>query len=474
MSKPQFPEYPVLLVDDEREWLRNLSLALQRHLGINHVMPCQDSRQALPLLANQAASLAILDMTMPHIDGHKLLVQIREAHPEIPVIILTGRNEVELAVNCMKDGAYDYFIKTDDNDRLFNAIRRALEMRQMKDENRNLKEQVLSSAPARHELFEGIVTCSARMEAIFRYVEAIAVSSEPVLITGESGVGKELLARAVHRAGDPDAPWVAVNVAGLDDNAFADTLFGHVKGAFTGAEKERTGLVEKAAGGTLFLDEIGDLEPASQIKLLRFIQEKEYYPLGSDQHKKVQARLVFATNHNLIEKVDQGSFRRDLYYRLQTHHVQIPPLRDRPEDIGLLLEHFIAESAASMNKPVPPVPGSVVKALESCPFHGNIRELRGLIFDAMSQHCEGPLTLEFFRTLSGFVSPEGTNGFAHTASIPENCAGEDFPTIKQAVKTLVLEAMERADGNRSAAARLLGISQPALSKRLKNMAEENN
>ena len=167
------------------------------------------------------------------------------------------------------------------------------------------------------------------MLSVFRYIEAIAHSSEPVLITGESGVGKELLAKAVHLASASTKPWVAVNVAGLDDNAFSDSLFGHVKGAFTGADKPRAGLVEKAAGGVLFLDEIGDLESASQIKLLRFIQEGEYYPLGSDQPKTAHARLVFATNHDLVKKMEAGTFRRDLYYRLQTHLVTIPPLRER-------------------------------------------------------------------------------------------------------------------------------------------------
>ncbi len=304
------------------------------------------------------------------------------------------------------------------------------------------------------------------MQALFRYIEAIADSTEPVLVTGESGTGKELLAKAVHSVSASAKPWVAVNVAGLDDNAFSDSLFGHVKGAFTGADKARAGLVEKASGGVLFLDEIGDLEPVSQVKLLRFIQEGEYYPLGSDQPKKAHARLVFATNHNLAEKMEAGTFRRDLYYRLQTHMVTIPPLRERPEDIPLLLEHFVEEAASTMGKEIPEISVDVLNFFCSQAFPGNIRELRGIAFDGVARQTSGPLNMDSFNHLNRSPS--------NNAKIekPEKGAfliNSELPTIKQAIHDLVLAALKKTCGNRTAAAKILGISQPALSKRLKNM-----
>lgn len=215
------------------------------------------------------------------------------------------------------------------------------------------------------------------MRRIFRYMEAVAASDQPVLVTGETGVGKEMVVRALHDASHRKGQFIAVNVAGLDDQAFSDTLFGHTRGAFTGADQAREGLVAKAAGGTLFLDEIGDLQLPSQIKLLRLLQEREYYPLGSDNGKKSDARIVVATNRDLKQMMEGNSFRSDLYYRLKTHRIQVPPLRDRLEDMPLLVNHFLDEAAAAIGKSRPVTPVELNGYLAAYSFPGNIRELKG-------------------------------------------------------------------------------------------------
>jgi DNA-binding NtrC family response regulator len=280
-------------------------------------------------------------------------------------------------------------------------------------------------------------------------------------------VGKELLAKAAHTLSGCKGQLVAVNVAGLDDTVFADTLFGHVRGAFTGAETVRRGMVEEAANGTLFLDEIGDLGIPSQVKLLRLLQEGEYFPLGSDQPRRLRARIIVATHQNLAAKEGTGAFRRDLYYRLRTHQVQVPPLRERKGDIPLLLDHFLAEAARTLGKKKPTPPPGLAQLLATYGFPGNVRELKAMIFDAVSVHRDRMLSMESFVKALGSSSEEaaatpspGLNPFA---------GFEKLPTFTDAAEFLVEEALARAGGNQTLAARLLGISQPALSKRLKMM-----
>ncbi len=226
--KPLFPELPILLVDDEPAFLQSLSLTLKRLGGVNNLQTCTDSRQVAALLEQQQFSLAIFDMMMPHLSGEQLLEQVSCSHPEMPVIILTGMNQVELAVKCMKMGAYDYFVKTGEAERLMAGILRALKQSDLERENVRLRDSVIIGQLEQPAAFSDIITVSKQMYAVFSYVEAVAASREPVLITGESGVGKELVAQVVHRLGRPEGPWVAVNAAGLDDNVFSDTLFGHL------------------------------------------------------------------------------------------------------------------------------------------------------------------------------------------------------------------------------------------------------
>jgi DNA-binding NtrC family response regulator len=467
MKESPKPLDPILLVDDEAAWLRSLSILLERTLGINNVIAVQDGREALTVLDSLRVSLVLLDVTMPHLTGEQMLARIMERFPELPVIIHTGRNEVDIAVRCMKLGAFDYFVKTAEQERLLGGIRRALAISALKEENLRLKQGLIHQALRTPEAFADTVTASAEMQAIFRYIEAIAGSREPVLITGESGVGKELIARAVHRLTAPGGPWQAVNMAGLDDNVFSDTLFGHVKGAFTGADLPRSGLIEQACGGVLFLDEIGDLSPASQVKLLRLLQDGEYFPLGSDRPKKMDVRVVAATNQQLEAKVAGGAFRKDLYYRLKAHHVEIPPLRERRDDLPLLLDHFLEEAAARLGKSKPSLPPALFALLGTYHFPGNIRELRAMIYDAVSQHHSGVLALRRFDQSIG--APRSSSAATQSSTAPGDellAFAHRLPTLKQADDLLVREAMRRSGGNQTQAAKLLGISRPALSKRL--------
>jgi len=465
------PTLPILVVDDEASALKSFEFVLNS-LGWDHVLPIQDSREVLPLLRQREVEMLILDLTMPGLSGTEVLQAISEDHPEIPVIVATGLNDIKVAVECMKMGAADYLLKPVERGRLGAAVNHVLEMRALKRQNRLLKERLLTKTGLEHpEAFEAIVTRNPRMCAVFRYLEAVAPSREPVLITGATGTGKELLARAVHALGE--GPFVAVNVAGLDDQMFSDTLFGHRRGAFTDAVQQRDGLVDQAADGVLFLDEIGDLNAQSQIKLLRLIQEREYYPLGADVPRRCESRVVVATNTDLRRQIEAGTFRRDLYYRLSVHHVHLPPLTERREDIPLLVEAFMAAAAQEMSKPVPTAPPELETLLRTYHFPGNVRELRSMVFDAVGRHRARVLSLESFREAMARESATGV-------SVAEVAAGGEslfascrrMPTVREAEAMLIEEALRRAEGNQSIAARLLGISRQTLNSKLKKVRSE--
>lgn len=471
MKAADYPDFSVLLVDDEPDWLGSLSLTLESCANISNILTCSDSRQAMAILDGGRVGLVLLDLTMPHLSGEALLEQIAERHPEIVVIVVSGLNQLETAVRCMKLGAFDYCVKTDEEDRIVGAVLRAVRMVEMRREYQEMSSRLVSRELRHPEAFAGIVTADRAMLDIFSYVEAVAKSPQPLLITGESGVGKELIAKAAHTLSGCRGKLVTVNVAGLDDTVFADTLFGHVRGAFTGAEQARRGMVEEAADGTLFLDEIGDLSIPSQVKLLRLLQEGEYFPLGSDLPKRLKARVVVATHQNLPEKERSGVFRRDLYYRLRTHQVQLPALRERRGDIALLLDHFLDEAARALGKKKPTPPKGLAQYLATYCFPGNVRELKALVYDAVSVHRDRMLSMEtFVKSVERLQSECPTTGANPTRQNP--FAGfDELPTFSDAAAFLVLEAMERAGGNQTLAARLLGISQPALSKRLKMLKE---
>lgn len=288
----------ILLVDDEPAILKATALMLKGH-GHDSVLTAQDSREVMSILAAQPVSVVVLDLYMPQISGQELLPQIIAAYPHISVIVMTALDETQSAVECMRAGAFDYLVKPVESARLVATVSKALEVSALSSEMSSLKEYLLTDRLKYPEAFSSIVTRDKRMRSIFQYVEVIAPSQLPVLITGETGVGKDMLAKAIHSVCRCKGQFVAVNVAGLDDNMFSDTLFGHKRGAFTGADQARDGLLARASGGTIFLDEIGDLSDLSQIKLLRLLQEQEYYPVGSDVTRKSTARVVLATNKPL-------------------------------------------------------------------------------------------------------------------------------------------------------------------------------
>lgn len=464
MTKVTFPEFPVLLVDDEPQILDSYQLIL-RMAGIDNIFPCHDSRQVMPMLANRPVDLVVVDVNMPYITGVELLERIKSQFPHIPVIVVTVNTEVETAVDCMKMGALDYILKPVEESRLVASVKKALEIRRLRRENASLKQKLMLKTLEHPEAFYHIITKNERMHAIFYYMEAIKKTNEPVLITGETGTGKGLVALAFHHLTRRSGGFVKVNAGGLDDQMFADTLFGHKKGAFTDAAKDRPGLIEKAAAGVLFLDEIGDLSLQTQVKLLQLVQEKEYYPLGADEPRYSDALLVAATNKDL-QALQEDTFRKDLFYRLDVHHIHLPPLRQRLEDLPLLVDHFLDEAAKSLGKKTPTPPPELFSLLAVYPFPGNIRELRSMIFKALSLHKSNMLSLEFFKEY--VAEKRGAQG-----NIPFGAEPEVIPTLKEIQETHIRNVMAKAGNNQTIAARMLGISQQALSKRLKKQITES-
>jgi DNA-binding NtrC family response regulator len=475
MKPMNIPANPILLVDDEEHFLLSAELTLSSN-GIKNIETCNDSSLVMEHLQKQDYSLVVLDINMPHLSGLDLLPAIVNKHPEIPVIIITAVNNVDSAVFCMKEGAFDYIVKPVDDTRLVTSIKRGLELNQIRNENEMLKQSLLRADIEDPEPFTEIVTHCNKIESIFKYIEAIAKTSLPVLITGETGTGKELFAKSIHKASGRQGELVSVNVAGLDDNFFSDTLFGHKKGAFTGADIERKGLIERAENGTLFLDEIGDLSSESQIKLLRLLQDGQYYPLGSDIAKLSNARIIVATNRDIKSMQSNNSFRQDLYYRLKSHQIIIPPLRERKMDLSYLIDHFLNKAANQLGKKKPSVPKELYTLLNNYPFPGNVRELEGMIFDAVSQHRAGILSLESIRSkLSDYTQDRGNKNVTELSSDDQvfNIPGR-FPTLKETEESLIDEALKRAGGNQTIAANLLGISRRALNNRLRRAENKNN
>jgi len=466
--------FPVLLVADEQELLLS-SESVLRFAGIREIRAVDDSRQVLPILEKSEICVIVIDLILPYVSGRELLTAICRDYPHIPVIVMTATDEVDTVVECMRAGAFDFLVKPVADSRLISSVRKALEICSLKNQVAELGEHLRTNRLKHPEAFSCIITASPKMSAAFQYCEVMAESQQPVIIIGETGVGKELIARAIHEVSCVQGKFVPVNIAGLDDNMFSDTLFGHKKGSFTGAEKARSGLIAQAAGGTLFLDEIGDLSEASQVKLLRLLQEKEYYPVGSDTPLVSDARIVAATNRDLREMSASKAFRNDLYFRLCSHQVLIPPLRDRREDIPLLLDFFLKAAAQIFRRSTPSYPPELVILLSSYDFPGNVREMKSMVFDAVARHVTGVLSLERFRDVIGSMpTPVG-----NTSLLSERLndwlleSRGRFPKVREVEELLIDEAMKLAKGNQGIAASLLGFTRQTLHKRLKVRKERN-
>jgi DNA-binding NtrC family response regulator len=465
LAQYNFP-YPVLLIDDEPEILRLTRMTLEGE-GIDNIVTMDDSRQVLPYLTRERVSVIVVDLMMPYISGLELLQEIVTEYPATPVIIMTALDEVETAVECLKAGAFDYLLKPVEPNSLISAVGKAVKMNSLQHEISSLKNYLLTDHLEHADAFGEIITRSKKMRAIFQYTEVIAPSRQSILITGETGTGKELIARAIHKLSRVTGEFIALNAAGLDDTMFSDTLFGHKKGAFTGADQKRDGLIARAAGGTLFLDEIGDLSPLSQVKLLRLLQEEEYYQLGSDVLQASDARIIVATNHELEKLMAEGKFRKDLYYRLCTYHISLPPLRERLEDIPLLLNHFIGEAAQSFAKPKPVPSPEVAELLASLHLQGNIREFQAMVFNAVARHRSGVLSFRHFPAIQQVLPLKPPAVTVRDEVDPLFALFGKFPTIEEMEDYLIARAFKLTQGKSGTAAALLGISRQGLHKRIR-------
>jgi DNA-binding NtrC family response regulator len=456
----------VLFIDDDADFLDQIRFALLTN-RICDMIPLTDSRQALDRLAEEEFAAVYLDWVMPNLSGSDLLPVLLERFPNLPVVIMTGTNDVATAVQCMRLGAMDFITKPLDSARLLSSLGNALRIAELSQQNQQLQGYLLGSPLANPTAFRGIITASDKMQALFKLIETVSRSRFPVFITGETGVGKELVAEAIHAASGLAGAFVPVNVAGLDAQVLDDTLFGHKKGAFTGASEAREGLIARAQGGTLFLDEIGDLALDSQVKLLRLLQEHQYYRLGSDVLQKSTARIIVASNRDFSTLIAAGRFRADLYHRLSCHKLHVAPLRERPEDIPLLVNHFVLLAAKSVGRTAPRISAELRLLLARYPFPGNVRELINLVTSAV------------IADQTGIISPADIPELTQAALVFDSSAGispsgqfslhvlfPSFPAMDQLERIMVLEALKVTGGRKQDAAGLLGITRQTLRKRL--------
>lgn len=439
----------IYICDDEQGILRYLAKLLK-----NHGYDVETYAGGLPLLERLEAApglpaLLLQDVRMPDIDGIEVLARVRRLAPELPVVVMTAHGTVDDAVHAIKLGAYDYVMKPFPKEKILGVLTRALEHRRLAEENRRLREELQRGDDA------PMVFASPRFRQVYDLTLQVAASDANILVLGESGTGKELIARTVHgNSLRRTKPFVSLNCAALTDSLLESQLFGHVRGAFTGAIMNQKGLLEEADGGTLFLDEIGDVSAAVQAKLLRVIQEKEFIAIGTTRARTVDVRFVAATNRDLRQEVAQGRFREDLFYRLNVISLTIPPLRERPEDVAPLARHFLRRFAARMKKEVYGIDPEALGCLESYHWPGNVRELENVIERAVILARDSQLTADLLPVCS---RPEPAP--AGDAAVPP-------VSLEELERRHILGVYRQNGGHKSRTSEILGISRKTLDRKL--------
>jgi len=467
----------ILLVDDEQGVLTGQRNLLQLN-GFSDIREARTITAARAVLDAERVDLMILDLTLPDESGQELLQEARSRYPWTAVIVVTGAADVMTAVSCMRHGAYDFLVKGSDSSRIPAAVRNALDHQRTRRENELLREAFTRPVPRHPESFREFLTADPAVRRSLVYLEALASLPDPILISGETGVGKELIARGVHRASGRSGDFVAINMGGVDDHVFSDTLFGHRKGAFTGADSARDGLITTAAEGTLFLDEIGEMPLESQARLLRLLDSGEFLRLGSDRPEYSRARIICATNRDLEAEVRTRSFRRDLFFRISTHAVRVPSLRERPADVALITQMLIETQARRVDRPPIELTDAIVTHLQGIELRGNVRELQQIVLRAlMSQSWADALPgIELPAESSGHRpveesdaaedprAPSGTESHESPVTF-----GPSLPTPEEAIELLLLEADRRNPDSRAAAAEAIGLSPQAFANRWKRV-----
>jgi DNA-binding NtrC family response regulator len=458
LGGPSLEQAPpkVLVVDDEYALRRALMRMLERQ-GMQ-VVSAADGAEAMEVLAREAVDVAVVDLMMPRVGGLEVLELVRQRHPGVEVVLMTAFGNVETAVKAVQAGAYHFLTKPfRSNDEVVLTVAKAAQHRRLVDHAVMLERRLENLRK-----FGGLIGNSARMQAVYRLALGVAPTSSTVLLLGESGTGKELTARAIHQHSPrSERPFVALNCSAIPVDLVESELFGHMRGAFTGATATRAGLFEAADGGTLFLDEVGDLPPLAQVKLLRALQEGEVKRVGSNETKTVDVRVIAATNVDLKSRFASGKFREDLYYRLNVVAIALPRLRDRPEDIPLLAQHFVAKYAERANRPVRGISSAALDVLLAQPWPGNVRELENAIEHAVvfcTGEMIGPENLP--PALDAGTPPSVRGGSAHLNAYAElpfrDAKARALASFEQAYFRAVLE---RADGNVSEAARKAGLDR---------------
>jgi len=453
------PRHRILIVDDERDMREFLEIMLRKE-GYDAVS-MESASKALEYIRENYADLVITDLRMPGMNGVEFTRALKEVDPSLLVIMVTAYASVETAIDAMKAGAYDYFTKPFNIDEVKLNIRKALQHRSLERENRLLKDDLKTRFG-----YANLIGTSQRMKELYSLIRSIARTKTNVFITGESGTGKELVARAIHFESDrKDAPFVAVNCGAIPENLLESELFGHMKGAFTGAVSNKAGLAEEADGGTLFLDELTELPLHLQVKLLRFIQERSFRRVGGTGDQTVDIRLIAASNRDLEEEVAAGRFREDLFYRLNVISIALPPLRERKEDISLLARHFMDKYNKELGKKIVRISEQAMALLMDYPYSGNVRELENIIeravtlepSDSIAPESLPPYMAEKSRANASPASALSADSNGDSLKVPPE--GVDLEkTIEDIEKAILIDALKKTGGVKKKAAELLGLS----------------